>query len=84
MFESDLLEYVPGGNIEESIEFLDTLFWNIHWRQDEKQWKAFAGDRLLVVTDTKRELEALILGMTIALAVLPDSILDEIKKLADE
>ena len=84
MFESDLLKYVPGGSIEESIEFLDSLYWNIQCRGDDKQWKALAGDRLLVATKTKRELEAFILGMTIALAVLPDSILDDIRKLGAE
>jgi len=49
-----------------------------------QQWKAFAGDRLLVATNTQEELQAFLLGMTIGLAVLPDSILSEIKKLVAE
>jgi len=66
MFKSDWLEFVPGNNIEESIDFLDTLSWNIRWGPYKKQWNALAGDRILVETETKRELEAFILGMTIA------------------
>ena len=84
MFESDWLKYVPGGTLEGGIEFLNSLSWNIRWRKDGGQWKAFAGDRLLVAANTKEELEAFILGMTIALAVLPDSMLDDIKKLVAE
>ncbi len=83
MFESDWLNYIPS-NTSESIKFLNSLSWNISWRQVGEQWKAFAGDRLLIATDTKPELEAFILGMTIALAVLPNSILNEIRKYTEE
>jgi hypothetical protein len=52
--------------------------------QDGQQWLAFAGERLLVATHTKQELEAFIMGMTIGLAVLPKSMLDDIRKLVAE
>ncbi len=84
MFESDWLKYVPGGTLEESIEFLNSLSWHISWGQYGGQWQAFSGERLLVSTHTKQELEAFILGMTIALAVLPGPILDDIRKLVLE
>jgi hypothetical protein len=84
MFESDWLKYVPGGTLEESAEFLNSLAWNIAWTQDGGQWKAFSGERLLVAVNTERELEAFILGMTIALAVLPGAMLDNIRKLVAE
>ena len=84
MFESDWLNYVPSGTLEEGIEFLNSLSWNIRWMQDGGQWKAFSGERLLVATNTRHELEAFILGMTIALAVLPGPMLDDIRKLVAE
>ena len=84
MFGSDWLKYVPGGTLEESIEFLNSLSWNIHLIEVDGQWKAYGGDHLLVATSTKRELEAFILGMTIALAVLPGPMLEDIRKLVAE
>jgi hypothetical protein len=84
MFESDWVKYVPGGTLEESIKFLNSLSWNISWKQSGEQWKAWSGEGLLVATHTKRELEAFILGMTISLAVLPKSMLDDIRKLVAE
>jgi hypothetical protein len=70
--------------LEESVKFLNSLAWMINWEQDGEQWKAFAGEGLLVDTHTKQELEAFILGMTIGLAVLPKSMLDDIRKLVAE
>ncbi len=85
MSESDWLKYMPGsGTLEGCIEFLNDLSWNISLVKGNQQWKAFAGDRLLVATNTQEELQAFLLGMTIGLAVLPDSILSEIKKLVAE
>ena len=84
MFESDWLEYVPGKLLEKSIEFLNSLSWNIQVEVEEKHHKAFAGDQLLVKTNTKQEFIAFFLGMTIALAVLPDSILEDIKNISAE
>jgi hypothetical protein len=80
MFKSDWRKYVPGDSMEESIEFLNSLSWNISLGQHDGLWLAFAGERLLVEANTEHELEAFILGMTIALAVLPGSILDDIRK----
>lgn len=86
MFESDWLDRVPNNRtLEGWIEFLNELSWNIHLRKGNgQQWKAFSGDRLLVATNTQEELEAFILGMAIAFAALPDSILEEIKKLVSD
>jgi hypothetical protein len=83
MFESDLNEIVPGS-LEECINFLNNFYWNITWRQDREQWIALSGDRLLVATHTEQELKAFIMGMTIALSVLPDSIINDIRKYFEE
>jgi hypothetical protein len=82
--ESDWLPYVPGDNWQGGIEFLNSLSWNITLDHHNEQWKAFAGERLLCAANTEAELEAFILGMTIGLAVLPASILDDIRKLVAE
>jgi hypothetical protein len=84
MFKSDWRKYVPGDSMEESIEFLNSLSWNISLGQHDGLWQAFSGERLLVEANTEHELEAFILGMTIALAVLPGSMLDDIRKLVAE
>ena len=84
MFVSDWSKHVPGKSIDECIQFLNDLSWNIILEVEGNHEIAYAGDRLLVQTDTKRELEAFLFGMTISLAVLSDDILEDIKRLAAE
>ena len=84
MLESDWLTIVPGGTWEGGVDFLNSLSWNIKWRNESRRWKAFAGDRLLVAVETKAELGAFILGMAIGLRVLPEAMLADIRKLVAE
>jgi hypothetical protein len=84
MVKSDWLRNVPGGTLEGGIGFLNSLSWFIECGKYGEQWRAYAGEGLLVEVNTKDELEAFIIGMTIGLAVLPDRILEDIRKLVAE
>ena len=82
--ESDWSKLIPSGNIGGAIEFLNTLSWDISLAQEDARWEAYSGERSLVAVKSAAELEAFLLGMTVGLAVLPVSILDEIKRLVAE
>ena len=84
MLESKWLDVIPHGNVDGAIEFLKTLSWNISLTQQNGKWQAWAGDHVLAAVDSEAELEAFLIGMTIGLAVLPDTILAQIKKLVAE
>jgi hypothetical protein len=84
MLQSKWLSRVPQGSVEGAIEFLNTLSWNISLTQRDGKWIAMGGEHDLAVTDSEAELEAFLIGMTIGLAVLADSILAQIKKLVAE
>ena len=84
MMETDWTKVIPGGTFEGSIEFLNSLSWDIRLDSQGGKWRALSGEHILAAASTKEELEAFILGMTIGLAVLPGSMLDEIRKLVAE
>jgi hypothetical protein len=84
MFETDWLQVIPDGTWQGGVRFLNTLAWNITWGEEHGQWKLWAGDRLLFSANQRSERDAFVLGMTIALAVLPERIIDEIKDLTSE
>jgi len=84
MFESDWKHMIPEGNWQGGVKFLNTLSWNLQWGEKDGEWRLGAGDHLLFSAGTEKELEAFILGMTIALAVLPERIIEEIKEIIKE
>lgn len=75
---------IPGQSLEGGIEFLNQLSWNLTVRQKLKNWQLYAGDQILFEAFSEDELEAFIHGMAITLAVLPEYIIAEIKKVASE
>jgi hypothetical protein len=84
MLQRKRLSRVPHGGVEGAIEFLDTLSWDISLTRQNGKWQAWAGEHVLAAVDSQAELEAFLIGMTIGLAALPDSILAQIKKLVAE
>lgn len=79
-----LRDYVPNNNLEGAVQFLNELSWNLSWHEKNSNWTLYGGDQSIISFDSKDELEAFILGMAIGLAVLPNEIIQQIKKLVEE
>ena len=82
--EPDWTYHIHGNEIKDAIGFLDSLDWNLTYQKSGDSWVLFGGDRLIITTETKRELEAFIFGMALGLSVLPDEILEHIRKIIGE
>jgi hypothetical protein len=61
-------------------EFLNSLDWNLLKRTEGSEFQLWAGDKLLAASDRQEEIDAFELGMATAWGVLPDEILDMIRK----
>lgn len=79
-----LKNIVPGNDWQGALRFLDTLDWNLTWRNSDDQYLLYSGDKPLVSAATKEEIEAFVVGMALGLGVLPEKILDEIRELIAE
>ncbi len=84
IIEPEWLDYIPGKDMQGAISFLNGLGWNISFSESAGQRKVFGGDRLLFSTEYEKEVESFIFGMALGLAVLPDKVIDEIRKIAEE
>jgi len=78
---SEWLKRIPGKDIEGALSLLNSLGWNISERVTSDQIKLFAGDRWLISSSNKQEVESFIFGMALSLAVLPEEILNQIRKI---
>jgi hypothetical protein len=67
-----------------AVRILDSLAWNLSWKERNGRWRLWTGDQALFVGDTEGELQAFLCGMALGLAVLPESILDQIRQIASE
>jgi hypothetical protein len=72
--------YILGQGMVGSIDFLNQLCWNLTIQHNPERWRLYAGDQVLFEAFSEVELESFIQGMAIALAVLPEKIINEIKK----
>jgi hypothetical protein len=82
MLKSSFLDHFKDSNWKSEIDFLNSFNWNITLHEIDGRWIALGGDQTLVAASSEEERDAFILGMTIALIPLPESIHAEIRKLA--
>jgi hypothetical protein len=68
----------------QAIDLLNSLGWNLSWKEHESRWHLWTGDKPLFVGDTAGEFQSFVCGVAIGLAVLPDSILEQIRQIANE
>jgi len=80
----DLLWKDHLGDWRDAVSVLNDLAWNLSWREHDGRWYLRSGDQTLFVGETEGEFKAFVCGMALSLAVLPDSILDQIRRIAKE
>jgi len=78
------LRKIPGEKKISANEFLKSMYWNLSRRTEGAEFQLWTGDQLLAASDHKEEMDAFELGMATAWGVLPDEILDMIRKIGAE
>jgi hypothetical protein len=79
--QPDWLEIIPGEDFKGAVKFLNSLDWNISISSSDNRSKVFAGSQLLFSSSNEKEVESFIFGMALGLAVLPEEVLDLIRKI---
>lgn len=69
-------------DFDKALEIVNNLEWNISFHpQTSGRWRLLAGDQEIGTFETKSELESFVLGMGLALGVLPEEVIFRLKKL---
>lgn len=66
---------------EKAQQVVNRLEWNISARpRQHDEWALFAGDQEIGIFSNRSELEAFVTGMGFAIGVLPDEVIQRMKK----
>ena len=73
------------GGLDGAVNFLNNLGWNLSWRKNQDlRITLYGGDQVIGWFDTAAEMEALIFGMVLGLAVLPVDIMQQIENMVEK
>lgn len=81
---AEWFENIPGHDYEGAISFLNSLYWNLSFEKVDNQLKVFTGEILLYKSTNEQDVESFILGLALGLAVLPEEMHEQIRKLAGD
>jgi hypothetical protein len=84
MVEMKMISLLPLGSIEGGINLLSQLEWNITLSKQGDNWLVFGGEKCLLKSSSEESAQAFIYGLALAYAVLPDHLLDQVRRLAEE
>jgi hypothetical protein len=71
---------IPDNTVSGAISFLNTLDWNLNVYVKDGHWILLSGDQKVITAPNEDEMNSFILGMAMGLAILPDQILEVIRK----
>jgi hypothetical protein len=77
----ELIDLIPGNDFLGAVSYLNDLGWNLTILKQDDNWLLISGDKLLLTSDTEEELKSFVFGMAIGLAVLPESIMEQIRNI---
>lgn len=73
------------GSLDNAVESANELYWNMTVEKSGNKWFVRAGDKGLLVTDSRETLDAFLYGFGLAYSILPEPafavIKEEIKKM---
>ncbi len=72
------------GNWQAAVDILNGLSWNLSWVEQDGRWHLWGGNQKIFIADSEGEFQAFLRGMALGLAVLPESILEQIRRLVDD
>lgn len=69
------------ANYEEAQRIVNGVEWNLstHPRQNG-EWALFGGDQEIATFSSRAEMKAFVMGMALAIGVLPDEVIQHIKR----
>jgi hypothetical protein len=68
------------GSIQAGVALINRLGWNIEVRDNEHKWFVLAGEKVVFAADTQDAVDAFLYGMALAYSILPDSIIETVRK----
>lgn len=84
MVEMKMISLFPSASLEGGVDFLSQLKWNISFRKQGNAWLVFGGEKCLLKSSSEESAQAFVYGLVLAYAVLPDPILDHVRRQATE
>ncbi len=68
------------GSIKAGMALINRLGWNIEVKDKEHKWFVLAGEKVVFAADTRDAVDAFLYGMALAYSMLPDSIIETVRK----
>jgi hypothetical protein len=84
MLEMKMISVLPSGRLEGAIGLLNDLQWNISLTKQGEAWLIFGGDKCLLKSSSEEAAQAFVYGLALAYGVLPNDILDQVRRRAEE
>lgn len=84
MQELKWLEVLPNQSLEAGIKLLKELGWNLEVREIEGFLFVNSGHTVLLKTTSRDAVEALLYGMAISFATLPEGAIEAVRKFVKE
>jgi hypothetical protein len=75
-----LESHVAGGSLEGGLERVNDLYWNIIVEPYDEFWRVRAGEDVIFWADSREAVDAFLYGMSLAYAVLPNEIFDQLRQ----
>lgn len=68
------------GSIEQGVQLVNQLEWNISVEEISYVWYVKSGDQVLLRSDSKETVDAFLYGLALAYAVLPEDLFEHVKR----
>ncbi len=69
---------------ERSVQVLNEYDWNLTVEEEAGSWSAYGGDQLIIRSEDKAQVDALLQGMALQLLVLPRGVRAQLKEWLSE
>jgi hypothetical protein len=80
MLEFPILDRWPESPLDEGIARANRLYWNLTWGQSPHFCYVWAGEKVLLRTDSKETMEAFLYGMAVAYSIIPDATFEQVER----
>ena len=84
MVEMKSISLLPSASLEGGTNLLRQLEWNVSLEKQGDDWLVFGGEKCLLKSSSQDSANAFLYGLALAYSVLPDRILDEIRRYVQE
>lgn len=74
------LDHFEDGKLENGMVRVNELAWDITVVQNESQWFVRGGEKVLLITDSADAVQAFLYGMALSYAVIPENIMDILRR----